>query len=238
VSSPSPSESLEIELDRRLPATWLAVATIVAVHLASAVVAISRGLASPLGALLLDRPVRMRIAVGGQELSRVADGDVWRLATSVLLHADALHLTLNAMALLVLGRILEPWVGGIRYLSWFVLGGVGGSIVSQLSGVRQSDGASGGAFALLGAAVVLGWRWRDRLGPEDRRLLGPVLGFFLVLNVVLSFVLPFVDAAGHVGGLLVGVAVAWLPRTRALEALDALIVGLFVGVCAFGWSLG
>ena len=238
MSSPSPSEPLAIDLDRPIRATWLVVVTVVAVHLVSALIAWRRGLAGPLEALLLDRSVRTRIAVGGQDRAMVDDGEIWRLATSVLLHADALHLLLNALALLALGRILEPWVGSVRLLSWFVLGGVGGSIVSQLSGVRQSDGASGGAFALLGAAVVLGWRWRARLDAEDRRMLGPVLWGFLALNLVLSFALPFVDAAGHVGGLLVGLGVAWLPRSRPLDRMDAGVVGLFLGACAYGWTVG
>ena len=110
--------------------------------------------------------------------------------------------------------------------------------MSQLAGMRQSDGASGGAFALLGAAVVLGWRWRHRLPPEDRRLLGPVLWVFLALNLVVSVLVPFVDAAGHLGGLAVGLAVAWLPGRRGATPLrwaEGLIVIGFVATCAYGW---
>ncbi|MBX2797233.1 MAG: rhomboid family intramembrane serine protease [Myxococcales bacterium] len=188
--------------------------------------------------LLLPRPLDLRVHVGGQFSPLVWDGDVWRLATSVMLHADALHLALNAMALAALGRLLEPWLGGVRFLAWFALGGVGGSLASHWTGVVQSDGASGGAFALLGVAVVVGLRWRTYMPPEDQALMGPWLWAFLVLNLVLSFAVPVVDAVGHLGGLIVGLSVSVLPEAPWIRRGEAVGLGVFVGACAFGWLLG
>lgn len=239
MSSPSQSEPLSIELDRAIPATHLLVIALVVVHLGSGLAAMWRRPAlSLLDAWLWSRPPGIRIVVGGQHAPLIEDGALWRLATSVMLHVDALHLSLNAIALATLGRLLEPWIGGIRLWAWFALGGVGGSVASQLVGIRQSDGASGGAFALLGAAIVLGWRWRERLDPPDRRLMGPVLWAFLVLNLIASLLVPAVDAAGHTGGLLVGLLVAWLPPTTIARYAELAVIGAFVGACAFGWLLG
>ena len=99
----------------------------------------------------------------------------------------------------------------------------------------QSDGASGGAFALLAVAVVVGFRWRRRLQVDDARLLGPVFAVVLVLNLVLSFAIPAVDAAAHLGGLVAGLLVAWVPAGWWFERVDAWVVGSFLGACAYGW---
>lgn len=186
--------------------------------------------------MFLDRDLQLRVSVGGQYRAFVDGGEGWRLATSVLLHGDALHLLVNVLALLGLGRILEPWVGGTRFLAWFALGGVLGSGLSHAMGLVQSDGASGGAFALLGAAAVLGWRSRDRLSVDDRRLLGPVLWAFIVGNVLLSFLLPFVDAAGHLGGLFTGLVLGLWPGDRGgLRWGDVAVVASFATTCAYGF---
>jgi rhomboid protease GluP len=205
------------------------------VHVATAFVAPPR---VPLWrALLLSRSVEHRVAAGGNYAPLIGE-DPWRLCTCVLLHADALHLAMNGLALLALGRVLEPLLGPARLLSWFAAGGVAGSLASHLAGVRQSDGASGGAFALLAAAVVGAWRWRDRLSEDDRWLMGPVLGAFLVVNLVLGCVIPSIDPVAHVGGLLLGLALPFLPDHRLVRALEAIWLGGFAGMCAYGWMLG
>jgi rhomboid protease GluP len=187
--------------------------------------------------LLLSRSLQHRVAAGGNYAPLIAH-DPWRLATCTLLHADGLHLALNAVALYVLGILLEPIVGPVRLLSWFAAGGVAGSTLSHLVGVRQSDGASGGAFALLAALVVGSWRWRDRLPAEDRWLFGPVLGVFLALNLALSFVVPFIDPVAHVGGLLIGLVLPFVPDGAFARGVEAVFLGAFAGICAYGWILG
>lgn len=211
-------------------------ALLVGIHVVTA--AVAAGPALPLWrAVLLSRSVPHRIAVGSQYAPLVHD-DPWRLCTCVLLHVDALHLFLNVTALLALGRLLEPRIGGVRWLAWLAIGGVAGSLASHAVGVRQTDGASGAAFALLGAALVLGWRWRPTLSEDDRLLYGPVLGGFLLLNLLTSFVIPSINPAAHVGGLVSGLLLGALPDRPWIRAIEATALGSFVGACVFGWTLG
>lgn len=207
MSSPSPSESLL--RGARLPAAWSLVAILVAVHIGSGVYLAWVG-EPVVDSLFLDRALYLRAGVGGQLDVRLARGEWWRLWSSVLLHGDALHLLFNATSLWVLGRLLEPLVGAWRWLGWFTVGGVAASALSWALGVAQSDGASGGAFALLGATLVIGYRSRDVLLPDERHILGPVLWGLTGLNVVLSFVLPWIDPIGHLGGLAVGLLLGLL----------------------------
>jgi len=220
----------------RLVAVWVLMAALVVVHIATASVA-----PSFIDALIYDRPAVLRIAVGGQHRGLVANRQQWwRLCTSVLLHANLLHLLTNMLAVWVLARLVEPFVGPTRWLGGFVAGGVAGSVASQMMGVPMSDGASGGAFALLGAAVVIGYRMRDTMDETDQQTYGPILIGFVLLNVVGSFLVPFIDAIGHVGGLVAGLV--WGALTpidcelgAAEKVLWAAVLGGFVLACAYGW---
>jgi len=188
--------------------------------------------------LLLDRPLMVRTDVGGQVQALLLRGQWWRLFTSVGLHASALHLLVNGLSLLALGRLLEPWVGSLRWLGWFLMGGLGGSLASAWMGVPRSDGASGGAFALIGALLVVGWRHRERLVPDDRRLYGRTMAGLTAANLVLGLLLPFVDDTSHLGGLLVGLIVGAVRPSRVERAVWALVVGSFGGAVVAGlWSV-
>jgi rhomboid protease GluP len=219
VTTRSPSEAettLQIAWDDPLPASWALAAAIVVTHVTTGIHAVWLGRASWISALLLPRSANMRLLAGSQSERLVSSGEVWRAWTAAWLHADALHLLVNTLALVAIGRFLEPWIGRWRLWSWFWLSALGGAALTQAAAIRLSDGASAGAFGLLGAVVVLGWRWRDRLDDDDRWVTGRVLQAFLLLNLVLSFVLPFINAAGHVGGLVVGLLLGatWNGPTR------------------------
>ncbi len=235
MSTTSPSDS-EAGATEPAPVPYAALAlcaVLVGVHVASATT-------HPvfIEGLFFDRPDAIRTAVGGQHRQLVHFGEYWRLATSTLLHANALHLGFNVVGLWVLGVLLEPLVGSLRWLGLFVLGAVGGSVASQVAGVLMSDGASAGAFALLGGTLVIGWRIRDQLDDDDKQLWASLVGF-TVLNIVLSVVLPFIDFIGHFGGLAVGLLLPWLMPLRREGPVEigfwvAVLAG-FVGVCAYGW---
>ena len=183
------------------------------------------------------RPYRARLLVGGQVSGPVNAGQWWRLATSTLLHVDALHLGFNALALVVLGRWLEPTVGSIRWLGLFALCAVGASVVSHLMGVAQSDGASGGGLALLAGGVLLAWRGREALDPETRAAL-PWLAAFLVVNLAITALWAAVDAVGHLAGVGLGAALgAALPlQAGRVERIGwAAVLVAYAGL--LGWGL-
>ena len=164
--------------------------------------------------LLFERDLQFRVSVGGQYLSKVELGEWWRLLSSVFLHANALHVAVNAVAILALGRILEPWIGPARLWAWFLVAGVCGSLASQIFGVLQSDGASAGAYGLLGAVAIIALKLRHQVRRQDQVILGPLIWALLVLNLVLSALIPVVDMVGHLGGLAVGLALGLVYRHR------------------------
>jgi membrane associated rhomboid family serine protease len=146
----------------------------------------------------------------------------WRVVTSMFAHGSPLHLLFNMYSLFVLGRMLEPALGHARFAALYFISGLGGSIAVLLLAPGNSVlGASGAIFGLLGALVVI----VRRLGGNTTQLL-IVIG----LNVVIGFVVPNVAWQAHVGGALVGAALAAIyVRTRS-DKRRLLQAGLFAAV--------
>ena len=137
--------------------------------------------------------------------------DSWRILTFSFLHLNALHLTLNIVALYWLGGIVERQVCAAGMLAVFASGGLMSGLVGMVLGqylptTGIAVGASGAVFGLLGAALVLEFR-PDGARRERDQGLRVILPICLIVAVVISL-LPGVSLAGHIGGLIGGVLVA------------------------------
>ncbi|MGC5246331.1 rhomboid family intramembrane serine protease [Gordonia sp. DT219] len=152
-------------------------------------------------------------------------GEYWRLVTAGFLHYSLLHLAVNMISLYILGRDLEIALGIGRFVMVYVtalLGGSAGVMIAQADASR-SAGASGAIYGLMGAMLVVVLRLR--VSPA------PVLTI-IAINLVMSFSIPGISLAAHVGGLLFGAAATaaliWAPRLlpqRARTDRNAAIVG-------------
>ncbi|MEU3372708.1 rhomboid family intramembrane serine protease [Streptomyces sp. NPDC006660] len=131
----------------------------------------------------------------------VAEGQWYRLLTSMFLHGGFAHIAFNMLSLWWLGGPLEAALGRARYLALYMVSGLAGGALTYLLAASNepSLGASGAIFGLFGAMAVLMRRMR-----YDMR---PVIGL-LVVNLIFTFN-PWVGIAwqAHVGGLVAGVLV-------------------------------
>jgi membrane associated rhomboid family serine protease len=144
------------------------------------------------------------LAAGALSRPTIADGEVWRLVTAGFLHAGLIHLAFNMLALYILGGLLEPAVGKLRFsLIYFVslLAGSFGALLLQPVG--QTVGASGAVFGLMGAAIVV-------LRNRGVNLMESGLGLWLGLNLLITFAVPGISIGGHLGGLVGGTLAALL----------------------------
>ena len=124
----------------------------------------------------------------------------YRLFTSMFLHLDFLHIASNMITLLIVGPAVEVMLGRLRFLTLFLVAGLGGSVASYLftPGNSVSAGASGAIFGVMGAYVVLA---------HNRRYpLAPVVAL-IAINLVIGFT-GSIDWRDHLGGLVVGVLLA------------------------------
>lgn len=140
----------------------------------------------------------------------VAAGEWWRLFTPVLLHASITHILFNMWALWVLGPQVERGVGTGPYIALYLAAaGVGGAFFFYLgSPFEEAVGASGAIFGLFG--VWLNWAVHRRNTIQGRMLLRQI-GFLLVINAAIPFLIPGVAWEAHLGGLITGFVVgeAW-----------------------------
>jgi membrane associated rhomboid family serine protease len=137
----------------------------------------------------------------------VGAGDWWRPLTAGFLHIGPVHLLFNMLALYVLGRDLETVLGRGRFLAVYLVALLGGSAAVMVFSApgQPVAGASGAVFGLMGGLVVVLRRLRFPLGQ--------VIGL-IVVNIVISVVIPGISIVGHLGGLVVGaVATAALVHT-------------------------
>jgi membrane associated rhomboid family serine protease len=126
--------------------------------------------------------------------------EYYRLFTSLFLHLDFLHIAFNMISLLIVGPAVEVMLGKSRFLTLYLLAGLGGNVLAYLivAGNQLSAGASGAIFGVFGAYVVLALL--------RRKAMGPVLAL-IVVNLVIGFT-GNIEWQAHIGGLLVGAALA------------------------------
>ncbi|MCB0950450.1 MAG: rhomboid family intramembrane serine protease [Mycobacterium sp.] len=163
----------------------------------------------------------------------VADGDLYRLLTSAFLHFGTAHIAFNMLALYFVGPPLEMALGRLRFSALYLLSAMGGSVLVYLLTLNAlTAGASGAVFGLFGATFVVG-----------RKLKMDVRGVvaIIALNLVFTFVVPLVSSQniswqGHIGGLVVGAAVAagyaYAPRQQRnlVQAGETLALVVAFGV--------
>jgi membrane associated rhomboid family serine protease len=173
------------------------------------------------------------LADGSVSRFTVDEGEYWRLITAGFLHTGLLHLAFNMLALYVLGELLEPAIGRLRFgLIYFasLLAGSFGALL--LEPTAPTVGASGAVFGLMGAAFVV-MRHRG-INPMESGL-----GLWLGLNLLITFTIPNISIGGHIGGLVGGtVAALLLFEVPDRLRLPDLVPALLVGVLAAGAVLG
>jgi membrane associated rhomboid family serine protease len=142
----------------------------------------------------------------------VAQGEWYRMVTSVFTHEEIWHIAFNMLSLWWLGGPLEAALGRARYLTLYLVSGLAGSALTYLLAAPTTAtlGASGAVYGLFGATAVL----MRRLNQDMR----PVIAL-LVINLIFTFS-PGTNIAwqAHVGGLVAGVVIGYgmvhAPRER------------------------
>jgi membrane associated rhomboid family serine protease len=166
----------------------------------------------------------------------VANGDYWRVITSGFMHYSPWHLLFNMYALYILGTLLEPAIGRLRfaliYLVALIAGSVGALIVTPDA---LTAGASGAVFGLMGATILV-------MRSRGISALQSGLGIWLLLNLAITFTVSNISIGGHIGGLIGGTVAGWilvelpgrlrLPRWGADAMAAALAAATFVAAIA------
>jgi membrane associated rhomboid family serine protease len=156
----------------------------------------------------------------------VSNGAPWQLLTSMFTHLAVWHIFFNLMALYILGPQLEQMLGRARYLLLYLMSGLVGSVAVYWLAAPSSMtiGASGAIFGLMGALLVVA----RKIGADTSGLLA-LIGINTVITVLGA---QYISWQGHlgglVGGLVLGAALVYAPRTgrTAWQALWVSVVAV------------
>ncbi|MBO9632698.1 MAG: rhomboid family intramembrane serine protease [Chitinophagaceae bacterium] len=138
----------------------------------------------------------------------VGRGEWWRIFTAIFVHYGVVHLLMNMVSLYAIGLMLEPFIGKWRFLAAFLVTGVGGSNASLFwNDNAVSAGASGSIFGLFGLLLAL--LTTNLIEKSIRNSLLPNIIWVVAINLFLG-ILPIVDYAAHIGGLVTGLVLGYL----------------------------
>ena len=173
--------------------------------------------------------------------AHIAAGQRWiTILTAMFMHGGWMHIIGNMVFLWAFGPEIEDAMGPIRYLAFYLLGGIVAS-VAQIAAMSSSTvpnlGASGAIAAVMGAFLIT--------YPRDKIRTLLLLGWFITVTVIpasvligIWFLIQLFSQVGsvvaaqsgggvaymaHVGGFIFGAIIARLfedPRRIAAQSVS------------------
>lgn len=163
----------------------------------------------------------------------VAHGQFWRIVTGGFLHENLIHIGFNMYVLYILGQMLEPALGSLKFAVIYGVSLLAGSLGALLITPHSlTVGASGAVFGVMGAAAV---EMRARQIP----VMQSGVGALILINLVISFTIPGISWGGHVGGLIGGALAALAIQLGSRYRSQALALGIcgVLGAASIAGSL-
>lgn len=172
------------------------------------------------------------IQYGAYSREHILNGEFFRLFTVAFTHGGFTHLFFNSIGFFFLGKIIEPQMSRMKYIILLI----STTLLSSLSVLYFSEtelavGASGTLFALLGCAVYLSLHKKHLIFYGLRK----EIVIMTLLNILISFAIPFISASAHMSGLITGYLLAFFfikegkleiyeePQENEAEILDEMI---------------
>lgn len=149
--------------------------------------------------------------------------EYWRLITSMFYHFGIDHLACNMLMLYLLGAILEPLFGRMRFLVLYFVSGLvadgasilyNGVIRSETDGFVFCAGASGAVYGLIGAYAAIFLFQRAKLPDYEKRRLVVAVAFLLFGSIFDTGVGHDAHFGGFLAGILTGLLYCVLIRRK------------------------
>jgi membrane associated rhomboid family serine protease len=159
--------------------------------------------------------------------SKIWDGEIWRLVTSVFPHSDIFHIAFNALWMWRFGRALDRWLGSWRF-ALLLLPLAAGPLAAEILVGNFGIGLSGIVYGLFGFLFAL--RHDEEFAAEQVPppvVNGLVFWFFLCIGLTYMGwwnVANTAHGAGAVLGWLFGRA--YLSRFRWIATSGVVLLSL------------
>ena len=179
-----------------------------------------------------------------------------RLFSSMFFHFGLVHLMLNMWALYIFGSVSEQLFGRAYFVVLYLCAGLMGSLLSGYVSIQDSytlleqgvanpkllpsvgAGASGAVMG-LGAALTI-FALLPKLPRQKFLLDRKTLVIVMALNLGMGFMISGINNAAHIGGMLMGAAMAllWHMGQRTQQNTFFTVFGMliaFVACAVFYW---
>ena len=228
-----------------MPAPWVRrESSITLTHvLFGANLAVFLGMELASGAPAMDFSLPLLVHWGANYGPLTLSGAWWRLFTYMFLHGGVMHIAFNMWCLWNLGALSESLYGRWTYAAVYLTTGVAAGLASVAwnPGV-PSVGASGAIFGLAGALIASFALGEFSMPSGALRGTLRSLLFFAGFNLFFGSVVPGIDNAAHIGGLVSGLILGALiavaaPREDAPLRRASVIVVVALAVVAAGFGV-
>ncbi len=140
---------------------------------------------------------------------------IYRIFTSMFLHASLIHIAANMLSLLFVGVVVERVFGSGRFaFIYFASGIIAGLAQAFIAPTSVGLGASGAIFGIFGAFGAFLLMRRSSLGPAVNGMIGQWV-FWLAINLFISFGDPQIGLWDHLGGLAAGFIIGAIMTSMA-----------------------
>ncbi|MFS0784395.1 rhomboid family intramembrane serine protease [Bacillus sp. 1P06AnD] len=141
----------------------------------------------------------------GANLS-ISEGEYWRLASPIFLHASFPHFMFNTLSTLILAPALELMLKQFRFIMLYMACGIGANVFTFLLLPAQYIhlGASGAIYGLIGFYVSISFLQSSLISKQDNKLIKALA----LIGFIVTFIQPNVNAVAHISGFLIGFAVS------------------------------
>ena len=186
--------------------TWI-VGVNVVLYAASILLDSSEALSMQHGILGFGSPTKRSLYLLGMTGGSVwTCGHWWTVLTASFLHGSILHIYFNLSWLRQLGVLTVGLLGPARFIFAYLFTGIGGFVTSNLWSNPPTVGASCSIFGLMGVLIVFAQRRGGLLGQR----LGKQLWIWTGIGLLFGLMVPMVNNAGHIGGLISGMGLGLL----------------------------
>jgi len=148
------------------------------------------------------------ILYGGLLPSRVTEqGEYYRIILAMTLHGGLFHFLINSYVLYILGGHLERLIGPKRFGTLYLISGIVSSLFVVFFGESNivTIGASGAIYGVMGGLFMLTHIKKEWFQPQTIQWLRNLI----IINLILTFILPNISRLGHIGGLIAGLVLLY-----------------------------
>jgi rhomboid protease GluP len=128
----------------------------------------------------------------------------YRIIIAMFLHGGLIHLAMNTISLVIVGRAIEGYFSSKDYIIIYLASGIIGGLASiYFHPLSLIIGASGAIFGIFGALVAFFIVHRKRLLNNFKELMNNV-AVILGINLLIGLAFPSIDMSAHISGMIVG----------------------------------